>query len=154
VTWTQLFTSFEGRIARQSFWLGVVVLLAAAIALSFLAGLAFGIGPVEAYRMQLVTLVLLAYPATALVVKRLNDRDRPRGLVALFWGPSILILIGQGTGLAGTMSDVYGTPVFKPNMLGMGLYALAIATGLWALIELGILRGTNGPNRHGPDPLA
>jgi uncharacterized membrane protein YhaH (DUF805 family) len=25
---------------------------------------------------------------------------------------------------------------------------------LWVLIELGFLRGTPGPNRYGPDPLA
>lgn len=153
MNWAHLFTRFDGRIARQTFWLGVVVLLAAAVALAFMAGLLFSIGPVAAYRIQLATLVLLAYPATALVVKRLNDRDRPRGLVAVVWGPSLLILIGQGSGLAGHMSDVYGTPVFKPNMLGMGLYALAMVVGLWALIELGILRGTKGPNQHGPDPL-
>ena len=28
-----------------------------------------------------------------------------------------------------------------------------IIGGLWLLIELGFLRGTDGPNRFGPDPL-
>jgi uncharacterized membrane protein YhaH (DUF805 family) len=30
---------------------------------------------------------------------------------------------------------------------------LSFAIGIWALIELGILKGTTGPNQHGPDPL-
>ena len=34
----------------------------------------------------------------------------------------------------------------------VGLIGLAI--GLWVLIDLGLLKGTPGPNRYGPDPLA
>jgi len=30
---------------------------------------------------------------------------------------------------------------------------LPIIGGLWAFIELGLLRGTPGPNEYGPDPL-
>jgi uncharacterized membrane protein YhaH (DUF805 family) len=30
---------------------------------------------------------------------------------------------------------------------------LVIGLSLWALIELGLLKGTQGPNRFGPDPL-
>lgn len=33
-----------------------------------------------------------------------------------------------------------------------GLASLAIS--IWALVELGFLRGTVGANRYGPDPLA
>ncbi|MBX3567707.1 MAG: DUF805 domain-containing protein [Rhizobiaceae bacterium] len=29
-----------------------------------------------------------------------------------------------------------------------------IIGGIWLLVELGILQGTRGPNRFGPDPLA
>ncbi len=28
------------------------------------------------------------------------------------------------------------------------------AVFIWGIIEIGFLRGTPGPNRHGPDPLA
>lgn len=31
---------------------------------------------------------------------------------------------------------------------------IPIIGGLWMLIELGFLRGTDGPNRFGPDPIA
>ena len=42
-----------------------------------------------------------------------------------------------------------------------GSYAIAtiaalvpIIGGIWLLVELGILEGSRGPNRFGPDPLA
>jgi uncharacterized membrane protein YhaH (DUF805 family) len=31
---------------------------------------------------------------------------------------------------------------------------IPIIGGLWMLIELGFLRGTDGPNRFGPNPIA
>jgi uncharacterized membrane protein YhaH (DUF805 family) len=34
---------------------------------------------------------------------------------------------------------------------GAGLVSFAIS--IWALVELGFLRGTPGPNQYGPDPL-
>lgn len=29
-----------------------------------------------------------------------------------------------------------------------------LAIGIWGLIELGLLRGTEGQNQYGPDPMA
>ena len=40
------------------------------------------------------------------------------------------------------------------STLGMILGLLSLVIGIWALVELGILKGTDGPNQHGPDPLA
>jgi uncharacterized membrane protein YhaH (DUF805 family) len=43
------------------------------------------------------------------------------------------------------------------NYAAGGTFALAIAglaISIWALVELGFLRGTSGPNDFGPDPLA
>jgi hypothetical protein len=44
------------------------------------------------------------------------------------------------------------------NPLNMGpldylLGIIQLGIGIWALVELGCLRGTVGPNQHGPDPL-
>jgi len=30
---------------------------------------------------------------------------------------------------------------------------VVVGISLWLLVELGILKGTQGPNRYGPDPL-
>ena len=37
------------------------------------------------------------------------------------------------------------------SSLTSGLVALVI--GIWLFIEIGFLKGTQGPNRFGPDPL-
>ncbi len=146
-----LFTSFEGRISRKPYWISILIMVAIVIVLSIV--LAFVLGGGGGVMLQIAILVVLAYPATALMVKRLHDRDRPSILVAVFWAPSVLSLLGQATGISGTMSDVYGTPVFQPNMLGWIIMGLGLVVGIWALVELGILRGTAGPNQYGPDPL-
>ena len=36
---------------------------------------------------------------------------------------------------------------------GVITYIIGLAILIWAIIELGCLRGTPGPNRFGPDPL-
>jgi uncharacterized membrane protein YhaH (DUF805 family) len=103
---------------------------------------------------QLITLVIIAYPVTALMVQRLNDRDRPRWLAAVFWAPTVLSILAGLAGLTMTTTDVGGVAMPSQSGLGMILGLLSLAIGIWALIELGILKGTTGPNQHGPDPLA
>jgi len=146
-----LFTSFEGRINRKPYWIATLIMIAGVIVLSIV--LAFALGGGGGVLLQIVLLVIIGYPATALMIKRLHDRDRPNFLVAIFWAPSVITLLGQMTGITGTMTDVYGTPVFQPNMLGWIINIIGLVIGIWALIELGFLRGTDGPNQHGPDPL-
>jgi uncharacterized membrane protein YhaH (DUF805 family) len=43
------------------------------------------------------------------------------------------------------------------NMAGDASFVFSLAgfaISIWACVELGCLRGTAGPNRYGPDPLA
>jgi uncharacterized membrane protein YhaH (DUF805 family) len=40
-----------------------------------------------------------------------------------------------------------------PTGIGWVINLLSFVIGIWALVDLGILKGTAGPNRHGPDPL-
>jgi uncharacterized membrane protein YhaH (DUF805 family) len=104
--------------------------------------------------IQLILIVILAYPTTALMMKRLNDRDRPSYFAYIFWAPTVLLLLGGLTGLTTTTVDMGGVAVPTQSGLGWVLSIASLAIGIWALIELGILKGTDGPNQHGPDPLA
>jgi uncharacterized membrane protein YhaH (DUF805 family) len=104
--------------------------------------------------IQLILIVILAYPTTALMMKRLNDRDRPSYFAYIFWAPTVLLLLGGLTGLTTTPVDKGGVAVPTQSGLGWVLSIASLAIGIWALIELGILKGTDGPNQHGPDPLA
>jgi uncharacterized membrane protein YhaH (DUF805 family) len=42
----------------------------------------------------------------------------------------------------------------KWTMLDYLLGGIIFTVSMWFLIELGFFRGTPGPNRYGPDPLA
>jgi uncharacterized membrane protein YhaH (DUF805 family) len=152
-----LYTSFDGRISRQPFWLGLIALLVAIFAVVLIAAAVFdGIatpGTTSQAVFQLVIFLVTVYPFAALMIKRLHDRNRPAILLAVFYAPSILQLIGQFLGITTTTENIGGVDYVVPNSLGMIIGLIGLVIGIWALIELGILRGTKGPNQYGPDPL-
>jgi uncharacterized membrane protein YhaH (DUF805 family) len=76
----------------------------------------------------------------ATTVKRLHDRNK-RGwwIVPLFVVPNLLGKMGDWLG------DSYPADFLMP---AMGLLSL------WGFVEMLCLKGTRGPNRFGPDPLA
>ena len=168
----QMFRGFDGRIGRQTWWIGTLIMIAVSIVLYFVLGTVMGSGLssvdpqavlepgyLEGYMRkmalsQLIILAIVAYPVTALMAKRLNDRDRPSWFKWLFWAPTALNLILTFAGLTMTTTDMGGVTVPMPTMLSSILGVANAIIGIWALIELGILKGTTGPNRHGPDPLA
>ena len=125
--WKYLFTSFEGRIGRQQWWLGYLAAIAAlVIVMLFLRttyGDVLGYGapeddssvPVVAAIIMVVCYLAFTYASLALSAKRWHDRGK-----SAWW-----ILVG-----------------FIP-----------VIGGFWVLIENGFLRGTDGPNPYGPDPL-
>ena len=77
--------------------------------------------------------------AFAVGVKRLHDRDKSGWWILLFYlAPSVL----------GSIANTSEQPL-AGFILGVGSFVISI----WALVELGFLRGTVGPNRYGPDPL-
>jgi uncharacterized membrane protein YhaH (DUF805 family) len=148
-----LYTSFDGRINRQPYWIGTIILAVVNLVISFVVGRLLGVSiTAPDFRFKLVSLVLAVlflYPAAALMVKRLHDRDRPAWLAALFLG---LTLITQVTDLIGMTGNQ-----FNPNMLDFllsGISAIVFAiVGIWVFVELGCLRGSVGTNQYGPDPL-
>jgi len=73
----------------------------------------------------------------AVALKRLHDREKSAWWLLLFYLlPALLYGIANVTEYEGL--------VFSLAALGISL---------WALVELGCLRGASGPNPHGPDPL-
>src|SRR4051812_38843622 len=104
---TSMFTGFEGRINRAKWWLGTVILVVVAIIINLIIGAITGASMMGvmtaggdmvsfARRLaigQLITLAIIAYPVTALMIKRLNDRDRPQALAYLFWLPTVLSVL-------------------------------------------------------------
>lgn len=169
--WKYLLTGFTGRIGRQQWWMGNIALIVVALILYFavmpLLGLSMmaGFDPAggpdamagmmrKAAIAQLIMTAILAYPATALMKKRLNDRDRPDWYLYVFWAPTVVSLLLGITGLGFTTTDMGGVMMPQPSTLSTVVGFVAMAIGLWALVELGFFKGTAGPNQHGPDPVA
>jgi uncharacterized membrane protein YhaH (DUF805 family) len=155
--WKWLFFSFDGRINRAKWWLSLLVF--AIVGLVIYLGLLPLVG-ISIWKMgtglavaSLIVTLIFAYPVTAVMLKRINDRDRPAWFVAVFWAPTVLGLIAQLTGVAYTMRPMGGQMVAMPTGIGWVVNLLSFVIGIWALVELGILKGTPGPNKHGPDPL-
>jgi len=127
-----LFTSFEGRINRQKWWLGLIILMIIqwifyiVVAMIFDGGMMVSVDPenpesvrqaMGALMIPLFILILVfLWPTLAIYAKRWHDRGKSG-----WW--TLIILI----------------PFIGP---------------IWGLVELGFLRGTEGPNQYGPDPLA
>jgi uncharacterized membrane protein YhaH (DUF805 family) len=96
----------------------------------------------------------------AVGAKRLHDLNRTAAWLALFVGGPIVLLFA-GLGLAGVSIGgtlMSGGEIDIAQMARLGGYAMIIsvvwiALAIWALVWLGFLRGTVGPNQYGPDPL-
>ena len=73
--WKYLFGVFDGRIGRQTFWIGQLVLLLVSTVLHVLVAAIFGSEETGTVISALVSIVLL-YPYLAVDVKRLHDRDK------------------------------------------------------------------------------
>jgi uncharacterized membrane protein YhaH (DUF805 family) len=131
--WGNLFTSFQGRISRQPFWLGVLALFVVQWVASLILGSVLGVSmmaqmdpnmtPEQAMAQSmsgmgplLIISLIFLYPALAIYTKRWHDRNKSG------WWSLILIV-----------------PV-------IGI--------IWFLVECGFLRGTDGSNDYGPDPIA
>lgn len=73
--WAYLFTSFDGRINRQPFWVATLVLWVASMVVSIVAGMIFGAGLLGSLIQFAVALAVLV-PSLAVAAKRWHDRDK------------------------------------------------------------------------------
>lgn len=153
---TYLFTSLQGRINRAKWWAGEVILF-----LIFSITAWIGNQTIIGQTISALIWIILYLPAYPLAAKRFQDRNRP-GETALYgYIPSIiavgLLSFGPVEGSPQALElPVIGVDVslnWNTNMLGLICFFILIGITVWFLIELGMLKGTLGPNRFGPDPL-
>jgi uncharacterized membrane protein YhaH (DUF805 family) len=159
MNFVQVLFSFSGRINRAKYWLGGVFWAVVSIVVfGVLAGMlakdimalgsdpsgaeivrvvfGYGIGLVLVFLVVLVPMIVSSF---AIGIKRLHDRDQSGWWLVLFYiGPSAVSAIGQSSG---------------SRMVSLVLSLASFAISIWAIVVLGFLRGTRGPNRYGPDPL-
>lgn len=150
---TELYTRFDGRIDRKTWWIGVIVLFVALLVLSLVLGFLFGDGFIGRVISLLVGLAAI-YPAAALATKRLHDRGKPMlPRVALFFAPGALVSLLDAVRLGYRPVQLPdGDVVMMPGGLVTILGLVSLGVLIWAVIELGILKGDPEPNSYGPPP--
>ena len=148
---TTLLFSFQGRINRARYWWVALINLAILTACLVFALALIGLeisnatpwtdAPVNYLFMAISAVVglLVIWSSTATGIKRLHDRDQSGWWMLVFWGVSAIV---------GLLQETATTPSSK-LILDVGNFAVTV----WIIIELGCLRGTQGPNRFGADPL-
>jgi uncharacterized membrane protein YhaH (DUF805 family) len=143
----QLFFGFKGRINRGKYWLAILIFVIVGLVMGTISYIAD-----QALPAQLLSIIVnigLFISGLAVGIKRLHDRDKSGWWLLLFYLlPSLLFGAGAGLFIYGI-----GEEAASGVIGGSVLYVLGLATLIWAIVELGCLRGTLGPNRFGPDPL-
>lgn len=126
--------SFAGRANRQRYWLVGLAASGLMLLVGFVAMMIPMIGPAVAA----IVIIAGLWASFAVSSRRLHDRNKSAWWLLPMYLP-ILVLSGIGGVIGGEAS-----PLFD---------ALTLPFSIWAIVELGCLRGTEGPNRFGPDPL-
>jgi uncharacterized membrane protein YhaH (DUF805 family) len=137
--WKHLLLSFEGRISRQTFWIGFAVLFVAEIAAQSFAQ------RIDGERLGAIVDLAFTYPEFALFIKRANDRNTPIWVLGMFFAVGVLLNFLSIVGWAGLPDE--RTPQFMLILAVWAIFALAL------LVDLGFRAGVPGRNQFGPDPL-
>jgi uncharacterized membrane protein YhaH (DUF805 family) len=138
--WAYLFFSFEGRIGRKTFWIGIAILIVAELT-GYLVAEVF-----QGDRLSAIVDLIFIYPEFAIAVKRAHDRDLPIWILIVFFAGEALLDLLTVVELAGNND--------QPSLLSLMIAVPFTVVLVALLIELGFRRGTIGPNQYGPDPIA
>jgi uncharacterized membrane protein YhaH (DUF805 family) len=164
----RLLLGFDGRINRAKYWLATLRILGCMIFVLIILAVvasAFNIGGPLAINLigisasiqftdddvaakaslfpRIVTIPMtfvFGWAYAAVSIKRLHDRNKSG-----WWMIPFIV----ATGFYGQFADRIGGS-WAVALLGLAVLIFFI----WGMVEMGYLKGTDGPNRFGPDPLA
>jgi uncharacterized membrane protein YhaH (DUF805 family) len=159
--WKTLFFTADGRISRQSFWIGVLILFGANAVGHWLPFIGFIIWAVS------------VYCAVCLNSKRLHDIGKSGWLQAWVWGAiAVLMVVGMAVGGTAMMVGWAGGGMHNggyygnmgPGMMsgvgwgGLGLVAMTMGLSclVWLvfILWMGLTPGEPGANKYGEPPTA
>ncbi len=167
MSFAQKMFSFQGRMRRRDWWIGVLILIVAKVVLSACGNAVVGASMfpmmalsssgevdlgamlVKSLEVQAIVSLVLLWPSLAIGFKRLHDRNRPGWwllvLTALSW-------VQQGLRFQRLHEGGDLMSMLQPGLPGGLLLLVIVIVGIWLLIEMGFLDGTQGPNKYGPSP--
>ncbi|MGO4707184.1 DUF805 domain-containing protein [Microvirga sp. 2MCAF38] len=136
---SQLLFSFNGRINRARYWGAVGIMLLIGISLGILQLVLHGlfsavVSSIISGSLSLISLI----PSFAIEAKRLHDRDLSAWWMFAQLAPAPVLILGA----------ILQSPAL---MICAGIFMFSF--GVWLFVQTGCLRGTDGPNRFGSDPL-
>ena len=157
----RLLFGFSGRINRAKWWLSVLATVFIFLLVLALVPPGEPAAPSDPWAIVLLILLIdILWITLAGGTKRLHDLNRSGAWLVVFVGVPILLNIILGAYLAvslGTAIMAGQTPEEVDFMRFAGIAGIVnliwLPIAIWALIWLGGLRGTVGPNQYGPDPL-
>jgi uncharacterized membrane protein YhaH (DUF805 family) len=130
----------SGRINRAKYWRSALIFYGAGLLVGVILLTAASIAAPLFIIMVVLVLIPWLLWGFSITTERLHDRDKSAWwLLVFFVLPSVLS--GAAAGLQGSTFAV---------IVSIASFAIS----LWAVVELGFLRGTPGSNQYGPDPLA
>ncbi len=174
-----LYLSYEGRIGRKSFWLGILGVIVAGVGLSLVLTPIFGGSIVDPSQIlnsggsvdsealsnavlqaasragwaNLVAYLIFFIPIAAITIKRRHDRGSAGMEFWVYAALTIAMLLLQATGMGYTIVEFGGFFVPTPTMLTYVVMMAAGVLGVYLLVVCGFLKGDDGENAYGPDPL-
>jgi uncharacterized membrane protein YhaH (DUF805 family) len=151
-----LLYAYSGRINRAKWWAMVAIIIVIWIVLEIALAVLLGVKlqdiiepTVASNRLlsiaSLAANAIVLWPWIAVCAKRLQDRNRPGWIILPL---ALLSFAADALIVAGFGGPVDGLSV--PVIVAYGLQGLVT---IYLVIDLGILRGTRGPNRYGDDPI-
>lgn len=130
--WKDLYLSFQGRTNRQPFWLGLLALVIVQWIVMFIVAMLLGVS-----LMPTIDPNLTPEQASSMMMSAMI----PIWIVSLlFLYPALAVYTKRWHDR--DKSGWWTLIIFVP-----------IIGAIWFLVECGFLRGTDGPNRFGDDPL-
>ncbi len=162
LTWVHFFFGYEGRLNRAAYWLFLLAAATASMTIMILLarhlgmslhdfsmqvqghGMRTAVGR-QAIFLMIPVWLLVGIPGIAVGVKRLHDRNHSG-----WW----LLAFGYAPWLVDFTLHALGDPLARWPQVDAAHKLVFMIIGIGMLVELGILRGTAGDNRYGPDPLA
>jgi len=145
--WKSLFFSAEGRIGRQAFWIGWLMLLGVQV----VAGWVPLIG-------QVIGLIAV-FAWVCLCTKRLHDMGRSGWwqLLPMVLGPVLIIGSALSIGFSAIFGEITNIDTDWAALAGVGGLVVSVAIAFFSLaaftLWVGVSEGQVGENRYGEPPL-
>lgn len=135
------------RISRQTWWQLVFFGSVLILILFFYANAKIGFLKTNPWLLMDLFIPLMCAGISYVTLKRFHDRNKSGLWSLLFIIPAMLYLAFMSVGMIAPHYSSISNDLYSILKIPMNI------AFLWWLIECGFLKGTNGSNTYGPNPL-